>query len=75
MAVEYAIVSKADGLTQFYGGDVVSYGMTLPTFVDSTTDMVTYADIDDAYTSLDRLMEIYPAMPLMIARYVTVDSE
>lgn len=75
MAVAYAIVSKADGLTQFYGGDVVSYGMTLPTFVDSTADMVTYSDIDDAYTSLDRLMEIYPTMPLMIARYVTVDSE
>lgn len=75
MAVAYAIVSKADGLTQFYGGDVVSYGMTLPTFVDSTSDMVTYDDIDDAYTSLERLMGIYPTMPLMIARYVTVDSE
>lgn len=75
MAVAYAIVSKANGLTQFYGGDVVSYGMTLPTFVDSTSDMVTYDDIDDAYTSLERLMGIYPTMPLMIARYVTVDSE
>lgn len=75
MAVAYVIVSKADGLTQFYGGDVVSYGMTLPTFVDTTSDMVTYDDIDDAYTSLERLMGIYPTMPLMIARYVTVDSE
>ena len=75
MAVEYAIVSKADGPMQFYGGDVVSYGMTLPTFVDSTSDMVTYGDIDDAYTSLDRLMEIYPDMPLMVVLYVTVDSE
>lgn len=75
MAVAYAIVSKADGLTQFYGGDVVSYGMTLPTFVDTTSGMVTYDDIDDAYTSLERLMGIYPTMPLMIARYVTVDSE
>lgn len=75
MAVAYAIVYKANGLTQFYGGDVVSYGMTLPTFVDSTSDMVTYDDIDDAYTSLERLMGIYPTMPLMIARYVTVDSE
>lgn len=75
MAVYYSIVSLADGLTQFYGGDVQSYGMTIPTFVDDVDDMVTYSVISDAYTSIDRLMKIYPTMPLMIARYVVVDSE
>ena len=72
MGVSYCIAAFADGEASFYGGDVVNRGMTLPTFVD-VDNMVTYSDIDDCYSQLGRLKNIYPSMKIEISRYVEVD--
>ena len=68
-------VAMFDNGVQFYAGNVVSYGMTLPTFVDDADDMVTYDDIDDALTAAEYIMRVYPSAPVHVARYVADDGQ
>ena len=67
--VLYAVVME-DEYTQFYSGDTTSLGMTIPTFTTDTGGMVSYSDIDECYSQINRLETIYPEAEFSIARFV-----
>lgn len=55
----YAVAMQDDGWFCVYAGDVVSNGMTVPTFTDDLDDAVKYEDIDDASAQRSRLSVIF----------------